>query len=55
MYRVLSLFQWSFGILMWEVMCRGKTPYPDRDNVAVIKYVKAGNRLSKPLFLPDDM
>ena len=47
--------QWSFGVVMWEVMTRGKTPYQEMDNPAVIEYVKQGGRLLKPQYCPDEV
>ncbi|CAG2108269.1 unnamed protein product, partial [Medioppia subpectinata] len=39
---------WSFGVLMWEIVTLGGTPYPGLAAAEVIKYVREGNRLLKP-------
>ncbi|XP_054156172.1 tyrosine kinase receptor Cad96Ca-like [Oppia nitens] len=39
---------WSFGVLMWEIVTLGGTPYPGLGAPDVIKYVRDGQRLPKP-------
>lgn len=39
---------WAFGVLMWEIMSLGQQPYPARNNMEVLHYVRNGGRLSKP-------
>ncbi|CAF2137619.1 unnamed protein product [Rotaria magnacalcarata] len=39
---------WSFGVLLWELMNRGKTPYPGIDNADIYAYIKNGYRLQRP-------
>ncbi|XP_027196302.2 tyrosine kinase receptor Cad96Ca-like [Dermatophagoides pteronyssinus] len=39
---------WSFGILMWEIVTLGCTPYPGWTASEVIKKVSEGYRLEKP-------
>ncbi|KAL7633469.1 UNVERIFIED_CONTAM: hypothetical protein RMT77_016002 [Armadillidium vulgare] len=39
---------WSFGVLLWEIVTLGSTPYPGRSAVDVMKRVKDGYRLEKP-------
>ncbi|CAF3574252.1 unnamed protein product [Rotaria socialis] len=43
---------WSYGILLWELLSRGKTPYPGIDNADIFTYVKNGYRLSSPTYCP---
>src|SRR4051812_39814518 len=38
----------AIGILMWEIVTLGGTPYPGMAAAEVIKYVREGNRLLKP-------
>jgi serine/threonine protein kinase len=46
---------WSFGILFWEIMTRGRAPYTGMDNHSVIAYVKNGKRLEKPEYCPEEI
>ncbi|XP_063042441.1 tyrosine-protein kinase receptor TYRO3 isoform X2 [Engraulis encrasicolus] len=39
---------WSFGVTMWEIMSRGRTPYPGVHNHELLAYLEAGRRLSPP-------
>jgi len=43
---------WSFGVLLWELMSRGKTPYPGIDNADVYTHIKHGYRLQQPTYCP---
>ncbi|XP_070544682.1 uncharacterized protein [Ptychodera flava] len=42
---------WSFGVLLWEVMTRGATPYAGIDNLDLMRHLKRGNRLPMPRYL----
>ncbi|XP_043274932.1 serine-rich adhesin for platelets-like isoform X2 [Venturia canescens] len=39
---------WSFGILMWEIVTLGSTPYPDMAAREVMRNVQNGYRLERP-------
>ncbi|XP_067120694.1 tyrosine kinase receptor Cad96Ca [Centruroides vittatus] len=39
---------WSFGILMWEIVTLGSTPYPGLAAAEVMRRVREGYRLEKP-------
>ncbi|CAF0881012.1 unnamed protein product [Adineta steineri] len=43
---------WSYGILLWELLSRGKTPYPGIDNADIFTYIKNGYRLPQPTYCP---
>ncbi|KAK2152664.1 hypothetical protein LSH36_322g03037 [Paralvinella palmiformis] len=44
---------WSFGVLMWELMTRGTTPYPDVDVFDLRTFLAEGRRLPKPKYCPE--
>lgn len=46
---------WAFGVLCWEVMTMGQQPYPARNNLEVLSYVKSGGRLSCPVDCPVEL
>ncbi|CAG7725945.1 unnamed protein product [Allacma fusca] len=44
---------WAFGVLLWEIMTLGQQPYPARNNLEVLQYVRSGGRLHQPSHCPD--
>ncbi|XP_075227577.1 receptor protein-tyrosine kinase sevenless [Lycorma delicatula] len=46
---------WAFGVLIWEIMSLGQQPYPARNNLEVLHYVRSGGRLGRPINSTDDM
>jgi len=43
---------WSYGVVMWELMTRGATPYEDLLNADLLSYLEAGKRLPCPPYCP---
>ncbi|KAM9501606.1 ephrin type-A receptor 7 [Clarias gariepinus] len=38
---------WSFGVTMWEIVTRGKTPYPGIPNHELLEMLESGHRLNQ--------
>ena len=47
--------QWSYGILLWELLTRGFNPYPEVGNWEIVVYLKTSRRLFQPTFCPDQL
>ena len=45
--------QWSFGVLLWEIITRGVMPYSHVDPRDQLRHLKGGGRLDKPRICPD--
>ena len=53
---LMSFFiQWSFGVLLWELMTMGQQPYLDLDPFEMANYLHAGYRLAQPINCPDEL
>ena len=53
-FRLFS-FQWSYGILLWELFSYDGHPYKGLENQEIGKFVKKGNRLEKPDGTPGEV
>jgi len=39
---------WAFGVVLWELVTLGGTPYPTIDNKELLRLLKGGYRMEKP-------
>ncbi|KAL8592224.1 hypothetical protein ACOMHN_030899 [Nucella lapillus] len=46
---------WSMGVVMWEMLTRGITPYPGVEGWDILRYLVAGRRLDQPALCPDSV
>ncbi|XP_020617104.1 tyrosine-protein kinase receptor Tie-1-like [Orbicella faveolata] len=46
---------WAFGILLWEILTIGGTPYPTISNHELLGALKSGYRMEKPQMCSDEM
>ena len=54
-YMMISPPQWSFGVVLWELMTLGKIPYEEIEPEDMLAHLTAGHRLSQPKNCPDEM
>jgi len=46
---------WTYGILLWEILTIGGTPYPTISNHKLLGALKSGYRMDKPQMCSDEM
>ncbi|XP_070550453.1 tyrosine-protein kinase receptor Tie-1-like [Ptychodera flava] len=46
---------WSFGVVVWEIVTIGHTPYPRMSDNEVKAYLKQGGRMKKPTYCDGDL
>ena len=47
--------QWSFGVVLWEVMTLGQMPYEEVPAEEMLSVLTSGQRLTQPKNCPDDL
>lgn len=46
---------WAFGVLLWELVTLGGTPYPTINNRELLRLLKTGYRMEKPEICNDEI
>ncbi|KAK9880544.1 hypothetical protein WA026_011781 [Henosepilachna vigintioctopunctata] len=46
---------WSFGVLLWEIVSFGGIPYPGIETCELLKFLKRGDRMTKPPYCSDNI
>ncbi|KAL5015005.1 hypothetical protein ScPMuIL_009275 [Solemya velum] len=46
---------WSYGVVLWELLTGGVTPYPDVEAGDLKEYIEKGNRMKKPRQCPENI
>ena len=53
--QYVELFQWAFGIVMWELLTLGQQPYAEIDPFEMTDYLMEGFRIAQPINCPDEL
>ena len=46
---------WSYGIVLWEMVTLGSTPYPGITVVTLYRLLQVGYRMNKPPNCPNEL
>ena len=49
------VFQWAFGVVLWEVTTLAQQPYVEIDPFEVGRVLRDGYRLTQPVNCPDEL
>lgn len=52
---MIIFFQWSFGVLLWELVTLAQEPYAEVDPFEVESFLRDGYRLAQPANCPDEL
>ena len=46
---------WSYGVVLYEIVTYGRSPYPGLTNTQVVELVRQGYRMSRPMKCPEKL
>lgn len=49
------MFQWAYGVLLWELATLAQQPYAEVDPFEMAEYLRNGYRLIQPVNCPDEL
>ncbi len=55
LFGLWFVFQWSYGVLLWEIFNFACLPYKGKNNIAVMDCIKKGTILPQPPEAPQEM
>jgi RYK receptor-like tyrosine kinase len=50
-----EMFQWAYGVLLWELATLAQQPYAEVDPFEMAEYLRNGYRLIQPVNCPDEL
>lgn len=51
----ISIYSWSYGVLLWEIVTLAASPYPGMGAKEVVDFIKDGNRMEKPKHCSEEL
>jgi hypothetical protein len=52
---IIPIFQWMFGVLLWELVTLAKQPYSGLEPYRIEEFLLKGNRLEQPMPCPQQL
>ena len=49
------IFRWSYGVVLWELVTLGASPYPGMNSYEVVSFLQDGYRMDKPKHCSDEL